>query len=348
VTAIQNDSPAAAAGFKVGDRITKIDGQPAGDPLTLPERLRRREGETATIAVAREGSKDPVETQVKLRKAWWTEAPLSERSPMSIPALGLAYQLGDRLAAVDADSPAAKAGLKAGDQIVSAEFQPADPEEVKVLKEIGLSPRVEFVAKDTSLGNWPYFLMVRSQRIFPNEKVLLTTTDGRKLTLEPTKSPDFFNPDRGFWFASMTRIRKATSFGEALALGGRETKEDLLQVYWFLQKLGSGQLSLTMLRGPGTIATVAGGAANAGFTQLLIFLAMLSANLAVVNFLPIPLLDGGHMVFLAMEGIRGKPVSEKVVVAFHYLGFVFIISLMLFVVTMDLKDFVGWLGLTGG
>jgi regulator of sigma E protease len=62
---------------------------------------------------------------------------------------------------------------------------------------------------------------------------------------------------------------------------------------------------------------------------------MLSANLAVINFLPIPLLDGGHMVFLILEGILRRPVSEKVVVAFHYLGFVFIISLMLFVLSLD-------------
>ena len=69
--------------------------------------------------------------------------------------------------------------------------------------------------------------------------------------------------------------------------------------------------------------------------MLLLFLTVLSANLAVINFLPIPLLDGGHMVFLALEGIFRRPVSEKVVVAFHYAGFVFIISLMLFVLSLD-------------
>ena len=63
---------------------------------------------------------------------------------------------------------------------------------------------------------------------------------------------------------------------------------------------------------------------------------MLSANLAVINFLPIPLLDGGHMVFLLWEGIRGKPAGEKFVVAMHTVGFVFIITLMLFVISLDL------------
>jgi regulator of sigma E protease len=66
---------------------------------------------------------------------------------------------------------------------------------------------------------------------------------------------------------------------------------------------------------------------------------MLSANLAVLNFLPIPLLDGGHMVFLAYEGICGRPANERFVVAMHTIGFAFIVSLMLFVFALDF----GWI-----
>ena len=64
---------------------------------------------------------------------------------------------------------------------------------------------------------------------------------------------------------------------------------------------------------------------------------MLSANLAVINFLPIPILDGGHMVFLILEGVLKRPVNERVVIAFHYAGFLFIISLMIFVLGLDLS-----------
>jgi regulator of sigma E protease len=81
----------------------------------------------------------------------------------------------------------------------------------------------------------------------------------------------------------------------------------------------------------------AGGAASQGIATLLIFLTMLSANLAVINFLPIPLLDGGHMMFLAYEGVRGRPANEKVVVALHMVGFAFIITLMLFVIGLDIQ-----------
>src|SRR5262249_39497247 len=146
-----------------------------------------------------------------------------------------------------------------------------------------------------------------------------------------------FNPDRGFAFNVETFRDRASSWDEALAMGKRATGESLLQVYGFLRGLGTGQISPMGLGGPVTIAVAAGSNAKAGLSKLLLFLTILSANLAVINFLPIPLLDGGHMVFLAIEGIFRRPVSEKVVVAFHYAGFVFIIGLMLFVFGLDVR-----------
>ena len=107
-------------------------------------------------------------------------------------------------------------------------------------------------------------------------------------------------------------------------------------VFRFLKKIGT-QVPVTALGGPITIAKAAGYSAYEGLPALLIFLTMLSANLAVLNFLPIPLLDGGHMAFLAYEGVRGRPASERFVVALHTVGFVFIVSLMLFVVALDLN-----------
>ncbi len=85
-----------------------------------------------------------------------------------------------------------------------------------------------------------------------------------------------------------------------------------------------------------SIAQQAGKYAEAGFAPLLLFLTMLSANLAVVNFLPIPVLDGGHMVFLAWELVTGKPPSERVVIALSYVGLLLILSLMVWVFGLDL------------
>ncbi|MCH8840976.1 MAG: site-2 protease family protein [Planctomycetes bacterium] len=102
-----------------------------------------------------------------------------------------------------------------------------------------------------------------------------------------------------------------------------------------MHKLGTGQVPATALGGPVMIAQAAGYSAFEGVGKLLVFLTMLSANLAVINFLPIPLLDGGHIVFLTYEGLRGRPASERFVVVLHTVGFVFIISLMVFVLSLD-------------
>ena len=91
-----------------------------------------------------------------------------------------------------------------------------------------------------------------------------------------------------------------------------------------------------LLGGPIEIAKQAGKSAEEGLGRLLLFLTMLSANLAVINFLPVPVLDGGHMVFLLYELVRGKPPSEKVVEGLSYLGLLLLLSLMLFVFGLDL------------
>jgi regulator of sigma E protease len=129
-------------------------------------------------------------------------------------------------------------------------------------------------------------------------------------------------------------MHTAGDFAEAIRLGARETRDNLMLVFRFLEKIGR-QVPVTGMAGPIEIFRQAGNAAQQGLAELLLFLTMLSANLAVLNFLPIPLLDGGHMVFLLYEGIRGKPASERVIVAFTYVGLVFLLSLMLFVLALD-------------
>jgi regulator of sigma E protease len=161
----------------------------------------------------------------------------------------------------------------------------------------------------------------------------------REAKVTPAPVKDAFHAPRGFIFQPVKKMRIAATFADQLRYGWDETADALTMVVRFLRKLG-GQIPLTMLGGPGTIAAAAGGAASQGISSLLIFLTMLSANLAVLNFLPIPLLDGGHFVFLAYEGIRGRPANEKFVIALHTAGFIFIVGLMLFVIGLDIKRWV--------
>ena len=84
------------------------------------------------------------------------------------------------------------------------------------------------------------------------------------------------------------------------------------------------------------IAKIAGDEAAQGFPRLLIFLTFLSANLAVLNFLPIPALDGGHMVFLVVEGISGRPVNERIQGVLTMVGVLCLLTLMVFVLGNDI------------
>lgn len=340
ITVVQANSPAAEAGLQEGDFIAKIDGQSPGDPMTLPERLRQRAGETVTLTIDRPGRDAPLEIAVTLREPIgydWPTPAVSEGLPMTVPALGVGYEVLARVTDVKPGSPAAAQGLKPGDEFVAGQF--LRPAGATIMGQ-ELEPESRQLEFTKEKPNWPVFFYLMQEEL-PGTKVELTLKrDGgeeRVVTLEPVESDEWFNPARGFRPGPLLATRQAGSLGEAFTLGLRETKESLLQVYRFLDRVGSGQLSPKLFGGPVSIATAAGYSAAKGLPELLLFLTMLSANLAVINFLPIPLLDGGHMLLLIWEGIRGKPASERVTIALHYAGFCFILSLMLFVITLDVS-----------
>lgn len=343
ITGVQDGSPAAEAGLKPADFIVQINGEAIGDPETLPDRLRKLAlaGESVTLTVQRaapQGRSETHDITVVPRVPISIESPMPG-GPISAPALGIAYRILNRVHAVEPGSPAEKAKLVSGDVILSARLLLTD-EMKKDLTSKQIAEREKPIEFGENSHNWPGFVQ-GLQRLAPKIEIELTVQGGenapeRKVTLCPADSTEWFNPERGWWLEPMQRIRKADSFTDAIALGGRETKESLLMVYRFVQKLGEGQIPMTALGGPGTIAQAAGYAAFDGPATLLIFLTMLSANLAVVNFLPIPILDGGHMVFLILEGIMRRPVNERIVVALTTLGFACIVGLMLFVIALDL------------
>ena len=349
IVAVQAQSPAAEADLRPDDFIVSIDGQPPADPLRLPELLRRRAGETVTVAITRKspaGQDEKLEKQITLRNPAWPEESSEPGIQVSVPALGITYKVLNIVHQTDKESPAAEATLldgdkpaavprfAASDEVVKAEIilpKKTAVDEDKVEVAVSKAPEpIEFSAENP---NWAFF-MNQVQWLPTGAKIKLTLKDGRTTTLELAVASDWFVVDRGLINGAQITTARATSLNEAMTMGWQETKDAVLQVYSFLRRIGT-QVSPYLLGGPMTIAGAAGDAAFQGVAQLLIFLTMLSANLAVINFLPIPLLDGGHMVFLILEGILRRPVSEKVVVAFHYLGFVFIISLMVFVLGLD-------------
>ncbi len=329
IVAVQEGSPAAAAGIKAHDRILKIDGNSPGDPLRLPDQLRRRAGQTLTFTIDREGLATPLDIPITLRHVDWYEQPLMENNPLSAPELGIAYRVLNRVDQVLPGSPAEKAGIQPGETIRQATIFPPDPSKIQekiIQRQLTLSFQ-------ENKSNWPFFFY-ELQKCYPSSMVELVLNNDRQVKLSMEEVSDWFNPNRGFIFEPETRLRKAKSLAQAVSLGGEETWESLTLVVRVLRKLGS-QISVKELSGPISIAVMAGQAAKRGLATLLLFLTLLSANLAILNLLPIPLLDGGHLIFLTYEAIRGKPANERVQIGLSVLGFAFLIGLMLFVLGMD-------------
>jgi regulator of sigma E protease len=333
IVALQDDSPAVAAGLRVGDRVEAIDGEAVGDPSTLASRLVARAGSPTRLMVRRSASgreAEAVEIEVVPREADWIEESKWPSSPISVPAVGAAFAVDATVSAVAPGGPADKAGIVAGDSVERAVLAVAD----------GAGGTLE---ESFSFGdgerNWPYFdgvLQIARDDVEVTLSLKRKDTETRTVPLRPVDATDRFMIDRGLVFEPLTRMVRAESVPAALVGGVGRAVGDLSLVYRFLQKLTSSQISPRLLGGPIEIAKQAGRSAEEGFSRFLLFLTMLSANLAVINFLPIPVLDGGHMVFLAYELIRGKPPSEGVVAVLSYLGLALILTLMMFVFGLDL------------
>ena len=123
----------------------------------------------------------------------------------------------------------------------------------------------------------------------------------------------------------------------AAGWGMMETRDLILQFYVTLRRMFQGSLSYTNMMGPVGIVTAGAKFAFKGMDWLIWFLAMISANLAVVNFLPIPIVDGGHFIFLIIEKIQGRPPSRRVLERAQLAGFIFIVGVFLFVTYNDIS-----------
>jgi len=345
IAAVRPGSPAALAGMQQGDQIEKIDGAGVGDPLTLPQGISDSGEKNIVLEVLRVGPQNTGSQQLTFKMQ--TE-PVPWRSDilgtMEIPSLGIAYKTLNKVAGVAKGSPAAEAGFLPGDQIVGVGLKPAN--EKQAAKEQLLFPKGQLTTQKIGAPDgvsWVLWLRSVAQNIQNDtslEVTVLRDGNAEKLLVPPAKVSKTAIPGRGFVFVQETDTMRASNLAEAMSLGWRETKYSMLMVYRFLHKLVSGQVSPRLLGGPGTIAAVAGMSAKQGVGSLLLFLTMLSANLAVINFLPIPVLDGGHMFFLLLEAIFRRPVSEKIVIPLTWAGLLMILALMLFVIGLDVNRFI--------
>ncbi|MCK4494533.1 MAG: RIP metalloprotease RseP [Methylococcales bacterium] len=134
-------------------------------------------------------------------------------------------------------------------------------------------------------------------------------------------------------------VHYSLPIGEGLVEAAHETYSHASMSLKMMGKMLVGKASTDNLSGPISIAQYAGQSAEMGYIHFLKFLAIVSVSLGVLNLLPIPVLDGGHLLFYVVEAIKGSPVSEKIQIVFQQIGIFLLLLLMLFSVFLDLERF---------
>ena len=345
----------------------------AVDPLSLPHQLRQKvaaagKGAKVRVSLNREHKHQeskPLEAPLVLAwdERWSTseESALYQDSPTSIPELGIAYRVDTVVAMAPEKSP-----LKAGDRIERvalvpnpklAEMKAKEPKEGEksaaapavppAPKWVDLATRIRGAGKPTAgieprldQGAW-LDDQIQDQRAGVEARSELKLKIRRagedmEVTIQPGLDTDRPLVERGFFFQDDWHVEKAESLPQALTMGWHQTRRWVQTIYMNIARIFTRDISTDSLGGPIEIAAQAFSAAQDPLL-LVLFLGIISINLAVVNFLPIPLLDGGHMVFLLYEAVARRAPPPWVSAVANYAGLALILSLFAFVIYNDLK-----------
>lgn len=359
ISAIKKGSLAETAGLQVGDVIQSIDGEPVSDALRLPTHVAEKLGKPIEFTIRR-GKAEPSTTKDSSKAANSNASneadsagqemkfTLQSDSPpafgtvgqitaqLGLENFGIAYSVLPKVSYVDPNSAKASAAVKVGDVLTQLKFE-LTPEEIADFKDNGATVSTETVPI-TTLRSIPSYFSV-FQQLPEGVKVrcfLQRNEEVREVILPLQFVKDWFWVQRGVPMQPLEKIQKTTNVLQALSWGVTETGRKLGDVFEFLTILVSGKASPRNLAGPFGIAEVAANEASDSPSRLLLFLTLLSANLAILNLLPIPALDGGHLMFLIAEAIRGKPLNEALQVRLTMVGVMCLLGLMAFAVLNDI------------
>ncbi|MDO9161101.1 MAG: RIP metalloprotease RseP [Methylococcaceae bacterium] len=314
---VEQGTLAAAAGFVEGDEIISVNDQPTP---TWTQTL------TTLIGAALEGEQeinvavknhDDLQT-VKVLKFSEQDAENPEALYQRLGFNAWSPQLNPIIGQVLPDSAAQSAGLKQGDLLVSAD--------------------------NVVIQGWQQW--VDYVKTHPNMPInLLIERDGVRLPLSITpKAVQVEQKTEGKIGASVQvpedliesmTVEYILSPMEAVPVAFETTYEYSIATLKMMGKILVGRASVKNLSGPISIADYAGKSASMGLVPFLKFMALVSVSLGVLNLLPIPVLDGGHLLFFAIEGIKGSPVSEKMQLIFQQIGIALLVSLMTLVMFLE-------------
>ncbi|HKJ47251.1 MAG TPA: RIP metalloprotease RseP [Balneolales bacterium] len=302
---IQQNSPAAQMGFKSGDRIVAVNGQHVKyfDQLVNPVRLTK---EHLSYTVIRDGKQvtlnAPADFLDKINKGGFI-SPLD-----AVPS---------EIRKVIPGSPADKAGLKSGDKIVAINGKPVNYW-IQLVQDL-----------KASKGTLQLSVLRNGE-----EKTLSVTPDPKTNTIGiyRVNIENYFNVE----FVQPNLFKSIED-------GVTRTGDTMVGIVQGFIKLFSGSISIRQnLGGPVAIANITKqateGAGARGFWEIT---ALLSVTLAIMNILPIPVLDGGHLMFLIYEGVTRREPSAKVRMVLQQIGFIFIIGLLIFVTFNDILRTIG-------
>ncbi|NUN47254.1 MAG: RIP metalloprotease RseP [Candidatus Brocadiae bacterium] len=313
---VRPGSPADRAGLKPGDVITSIDGVAVSDFFSVTQALRPRAGQTVTVEWTRGGEAK--------------SGPLTVGSQGGRGFIGVMPESSGVLASVPAGSALEKAGLKPGDRVLTIDGRDLRSVSAPSQDEIRAAGKGELFLSLGQLEN-----AVRAGDGKDVELGIKRGEDSLKVRVTPLRLGD---GDLGVQLQHKTLFLQP-GFGEAMKRGAAETWDVFVLTMQMLQKLVVREEEASNLSGPIGILSASYKSAKDGLGNLLWLMGLISINLAVINILPIPLLDGGHMVFLFFEKLRGKPVSDRIMVPANYIGAAVILSLLLFTTFQDIRRF---------
>ena len=251
-------------------------------------------------------------------------------TPVPLGGLGLAYQVIAAVQQVLPGSAAEQAGIKVGDKI----------KQVRVHNLTHTGEEKEGRYADVKEPHYWAYVDYRIQAQAPHTFDVKIDRGGEEIEAKLVATPSTSNPTavpaEGFIFMKELQRQTASSVGEALQMGARRTMRAIKSTYLGLYSMVFGRTSVMLISGPITLARASYMLAGEDIWKLVLLVALISINLAVVNFLPIPVLDGGHMVFLIYEWIRRKPPPVILHNALTLLGLGMVLMLMVFAVGLDI------------
>lgn len=310
---VTEGGPAARAGLTTGERIVAVDGRPVQYWEDLARVVQSADGRTLQVTMrgpAAERTVALTPVQAKRKDLFGDDQTVWEVGAAPyIPAA-----IGDTIAG----DPADKAGLKPGDVVVAVEARPVlswDELAERIHQRAGQPTRIEVKRGSEAL----------SITVTPR-KGKIPGPDGKEVEVGLVGI-------RPGGATTMVRSNPLSALWEGLAWSSDVTVKTAVGLY----KIVVGQLDRSNIGGPIQIAKTAGEQARQGIVSLALFTAVISINLFLLNLLPVPMLDGGYLLFFAFEAVLGRPLSVRKREVAQQVGFALLMLLMVFAFYNDFK-----------